>query len=277
MIYDALLAMDLPSELGPPLPTAARAGLENLLFTGRWASRRSHCSLSSAVVLARCCRALGALGFAGLTVRDDAGSVLAQAVPAALGRELEDRWPESLPPRWLEQPCELEMLGSLRDRGIAAAITLRYTPRHDPEHGALTGSLRALWDLRPTPGDEEAFRRSVQAALRGEASLRELASRLESRGEQLGLQTTRCLGEAFDGAPGATWGRVAVLHGYRDTPERFGDLLAGLPDEQRVILALLDARFAQSSTRWPAMDSSGVHGHLRQGQFVPSAEVLHVA
>ena len=277
MIYDALLAMDLPSELGPPLPTPPTKGIENLLFTGSWASRRGCCALSSAVVLARCCGVLGALGCTGLTVRDDAGSVLAQAVPAAMGRELADRWPEALPPSWQEQPCELEIMGSLRDRGIAAAITLRYTPRHDPEHGALTGSLRALWDLRHDPADEAAFQRSVEAALMGDGSLRELGRRLSSRGEHLALQSVRCLGEAFDAAPGATWGRVVVLQGYRDTPERFADLLAGVPDEQRVVLALLEARLASSQIRWPALDADGVQGHLRRGRFVPSAEVFHVA
>ncbi len=277
MIYDALLALDPCSELGPPLPTPAVTGLENLIFTGRWATRRANCPLSTAVVLARCSRVLGTLGCTGLVVLDDAGSVLAQAVPASLGGASCDRWPEGLPPRWLDQPCELELRGSLRERGIAAAVTLRYTPRHDPEHGAITGSLRALWDARPEPGDEEAFQRSVQAALSGEGALRELARRLNSRGEALAKDTVRCLSEAFEGAPGSTWGRVAALHGYREQPERFADLLAGLPEEQRALLALLEERLAHSGSRWPAIDANGVHGRLRRGVFEPSAEVLHVA
>jgi len=276
VIYDALLAMDLHSELGPTLPTPRLTGLENLLFTGRWGSRRKTCTLSSAVVLARCCRVLSTLGCSGLSVRDDAGSLLAQAVPADF-QDATARWPESLPPSWQEQPCELEILGSLQGRGIAAAITLRYTPRHDPEQGALTGSLRALWDVRPTAGEEEQFQRSMEAALMGEGSLRELSRRLTSRGEQLALETAQCLGEAFTASAGSTWGRVLVLHGYRERPERFADLLAGLPEERRLALALLEDRVGRSAARWPAMDAHGVHGHVKRGHFVPSAEVAHVA
>ncbi len=277
MIYDALLAMDLSSELGPPVPTPLLAGMENLLFTGRWASRRKHCTLSTAVVLARCCRALGAIGCRGISVRDDAGSLLAQAVPMELGVELQQRWPETLPPAWQEQPCELELCGTLHSRGVAAAVTLRYTPRHHPEHGALTGALRALWDVRPTPGDEQAFQRSLDAALATEGALRELHRRLERRGEQLSREAVACLSEAFDAPTGSTWGGVLALHGYRERPERFADLLAGLPEDRCAVLALLEQRLAESSRRWPAMDAEGVRGVLRRGEFVPTAEVAHVA
>lgn len=277
MIYDALLSLDLPTELGPPLPTPALTGLENLLFTGHWSTRRASCPLSTAVVLARCCRVLGAMGCAGLTVLDDAGCVLAQAVPATLDPSGEGRWPESLPPTWLEQPCELTVQGSLQGRGVAAAITLRYSPRHDPEHGALTGALRTLWDVCPTEGDEPGFQRSFEAALRDERSLRELSRRLRDRGAQLTTELMSGLEEAFDAGPGHSHGRVLALHGYREQPERFGDLLAGLPEPQRVTLALMEARLARSRARWPALDAAGVPGQLRRGHFVPSAEVAHVA
>jgi hypothetical protein len=277
VIYDALLSLDLPTELGPPLPTGAITGLENLLFTGRWASRRSTCPLSAAVVLARGCRVLGALGCAGLEVLDDAGCVLDQAVPAVLGDASEPRWPETLPPGWLEQPCELTLRGGLRERGVVAAVTLRYCPRHDPEHGALTGSLRALWDAGPAEGEEDGFRRSVEAALRDEHSLCELHRRLRDRGAQLTDTLIRGLEQAFDTALGHSHGRVLVLHGYRAQPERFADLLAGLPAPQRATIGLLEARVGRSPTRWPALDPTGVHGQLHRGRFVPSEEVADVA
>ena len=277
MIFDALLSLDLPTELGPPLPTPALTGLENLLFTGQWATRRATCSLSTAVVLARCCRVLGAMGCSGLTVMDDAGWVLDQAVPATLDPTGEGRWPESLPPRWLEQPCELTLRGGLQARGVAAAITLRYSPRHDPEQGALTGALRVLWDVCPCEGDEDGFQRSFEAALQDERSLRELSRRLRDRGAQLTASLVANLEEAFDAGPGHSHGRVLALHGYRERPERFEDLLAGLPEPQRVALALMEARLARSGSRWPALDDSGVPGQLRRGHFVPSAEVAHVA
>jgi hypothetical protein len=277
MIYDALLSLDLCTELGPPLPTSALTGLENLLFTGHWSTRRASCPLSGAAFLARCHRVLSAMGCAALEVQDDAGCVLRQTVPAAPGATCPSPWPEDLPPAWTDQPCELQLRGRLHNKGIVAAITLRYTPRHDPEHGALTGALRALWDVKPSSGDEAAFQRSFEAALADGHSLGELGRRLRDRGRQLTDQLMAKLEDAFDAVPGSSHGRLLALHGYRERPERFGDLLAGLPEAQRLTIALMEAHLARSDTRWAAIDAAGVHGHLRHGEFVPSAEVAHVA
>ncbi len=277
MIYDALVSLDLPTELGAPLPTSTLDAIENLLFVGHWKRRRASCPLSAAVVLARCHRVLSALGCRGLTVLDDAGSVLAQNIPASLGDGPEARWPESLPPSWQEQPCDLLLRASLAEGGVTAAVTLRYTPRHDPEQGALSGAVRALWDVQPRAGDEQAFQLSFDAALADERSLRELARRMRDRGDQLTRELVQGLEEAFDAGPCHSHGRVLALHGYRRQPQRFGELLAGLPDPQRLALALLEERLAQSLTRWPALDAHGVPGRLHRGRFVPTAEVAHVA
>ena len=70
---------------------------------------------------------------------------------------------------------------------------------------------------------------------------------------------------------------MVALHGYRERPERFADLLAGLPEARRLQLALFERALARSHRRWPALDAEGIPGHLHRGTFVPSAEVLHVA
>ncbi len=277
MIHESLISLDLPTQLGPPLPTNTLAAIENLLFVGHWSQRRASCPLSAAVVLARCHRVLSALGCRDFTVLDDAGCVLAQGIPAALGSAPEPRWPETLPPAWLEQPCELLIRASLTEGGVVAALTLRYTPRHDPEQGALTGAVRTLWDVRPREGAERSFRGSFEAALKDERSLRELARRMRDRGQQLTQDCVRGLEEAFEAGPGHSHGSLLALHGYREHPERFGELLAGLPEPPRLALALLEERLARSDARWPALDAHGVPGRLHRGRFVPTAEVAHVA
>ncbi len=277
MIYDALISMDLGSQLGPPLPTPPQRGLENLIFSGRWAERRASCPRSAAAVLARCMRVLREQGYRGLRVQDDAGTVLEQQVPALLGDEASQRWPEALPPRWCEQPCSLALRAQLHSGGAVAAVRLRYTPRHDPEQGALSGSLRALWDIGPKPDEPEAFARSLEAALQRERDLQELARRLRERGEQSCGALLRGLEEAFEAPPGSSWGRVLVLHGYGADPGRFADLLAGLPEDRRAQLPLLERRLRVSRGRWPALAPDGVPGHLHRGRFVPTAELHHVA
>lgn len=131
--------------------------------------------------------------------------------------------------------------------------------------------------MAPGPAGEEAFRASLDAALRDEAALRELCRRLAARGTDLAGRLLAALEEAFPASEGTDWGRMLVLHGYGAAPGRFADLLAGFPEERRRHLALLEARLARSPARWPALDASGVPGWVRQGRFVPDAEVLHVA
>ncbi len=277
MIYEALLVLDLPCSTTPPLPTPLMEGLENLLFTGRWARRRACCSMSPAVVLARCLRVLRERGYSGLRVQDDAGTVLNQAVIAELDDPGDPHWPEAIPQRWAEQPCELEIQGLVRAGGAVATLTLRHTPRHALEHSALSGTLRALWDVGPEPGREASFVQSFRAALADDSALAELTRRLRLRGETLSDEMVEGLAKAFAPATGNHWGRVLALHGFSTQPERFAPLLAGLPEDRRHQLALLEGRLAQSHARWPAVDPEGVSGQLRRGVFVPSAEVHRVA
>ena len=274
MLYDALLALDLPSRLGPPLPTPFARGLENLIFEGHWDERRAECELSGAAALARCMEALRACGFHGLALRDEAGELLA---PEAWSAEPGAWLPEALPPAWTEQPCGFALHASRAGGGICAALSLRYTPRFEPVQGALSGALRALWDLAPLAGQEAAFRASLDRTLEDETELRELARRVEGRGDALCEALLAGLTAAFEGATGARWGRVIALHGYREQPERFADLLAGIPEDRRLQLALLQERVARSPRRWPALDPGGVPGWLGRGSFVPSAEQTHVA
>lgn len=142
MIHDALLCLDLPAHLGPPLPTRALKGLENLLFTGRWATRRATTSVSTAAMLARSLAALRGLGFAEVHVMDDAGTVLDSAIAALPGDGT--RWPEALPPAWTEEPCALTVRAARSGDGVRAVATLRLTPRHEPAQAPVTGSLRTL-------------------------------------------------------------------------------------------------------------------------------------
>jgi hypothetical protein len=252
------------------------AGIENLLFSGRWASRRATCTVSAAGVLARGLASLRALGFARPEVRDDAGTVLEQAVWTPWEEGRFGRTPEALPPEWTGQPAALTLRAGLVRGGARAVATLRYTPRFPPEQAPLCGSLRTLWDVAPEPGAEEAFRASLDAALADEAALRELWRRTTARGAVLAEELCAALASAFDVR--GTWvGRTVVLAGYAAAPQRFADLLAGIPDERRAHLAPLEARFARSPARWPALDAEGVPGWVRRGGFESDAEVLHVA
>jgi hypothetical protein len=275
MIHDTLLCLDLPAHLGPPLPTRPLEGLENLLFTGRWATRRATTSVSTAAMLARGLAALRELEFGEVHVTDDAGTVLDQAVASLPGDGT--RWPEALPPTWTEQPCALTVRAARVGDGVRAVATLRLTPRYEPAQAPLAGSLRTLWDVGPGSGDEQTFGASFHAALRDERALRELCRRLTARGAVLAEGLLTALKEAFPHSDGTHWGRLLVLHGYGAQPGRFADLLAGVPEERRHHLALLEARLAESPSRWPALDAAGVPGWVHRGRFVPDAEVLHVA
>jgi len=277
MLHDALLALDLPSSLGPALPTSFPEGLENLLFTGQWASRRATCAASTAGVLARGLATLRSLGFAHPEVRDDAGTVLDQAIWTPLGEGPGARWPETLPPEWTRQPCVISVRAGLVQGGARSVATLRYTPRFPPEQAPLTGAVRTAWDVAPGPEGTGAFQASFDAALRDGGAVRALWRRIEARGAAVAGSLCGALAEAFGGCGGTWTGRTVALHGYAAAPQRFGDLLAGIPEDRRVHLALLEARLARSRARWPALDGEGVPGWVRLGRFEPDAEVLHVA
>jgi hypothetical protein len=263
MLYDALITLDLPQQVGPPLPTGLWDGLERLLFTGSWSRRAATCTLSSAAVLAGCHAALRALppdGPPTLQVVDDAGELLdLSASPDRWGAE-PARWAEILPPRWTDEPCAFRLRASFEEGGFAVVVLLRHTPRHDLEHAALGGALRVLW--APESADERLTRRVVGAGTR-------LARLLQLEGDRLVAALTDALRARF-GAEPSHRGQVVVPIG---DARGFGDLLQGFPERATAALAPIADTL---EGWWPALAADGVEGRWREGEFVPTAEVAHV-
>lgn len=264
MLYDALLTLDLPHRVGPPLPTGFWDGCERLLFTGVWARRAATCTLSSAAVLAGChaaLRTLPAEGPPAFRVVDDGGELLdLSAAPERWG-EAPDPWAEVLPPRWTEEPCAFRIRATFEEGGFAVVVLLRHAPRHDLEHAALSGAVRVLW--APEATDERLARRVTGAGAR-------LARLLSLEGDRVTRALADALEARFGAAPTAR-DRVVVL---ADGPGGgFGDLLDGFPERAtaavRPIASALDGW-------WPALAADGIEGRWRDGVFVPTAEVARV-
>jgi hypothetical protein len=121
MLYDAWLATELPTTIGPPLPTPFWDGLPRLLFSGAWYRRAATCTLSSAAVLAGSYGALRGAGAAPVfEIVDDAGELLdLSAVPENWG-EAPPPWAELLPPRWTTEPCAFRLRATWQEGGFAA-------------------------------------------------------------------------------------------------------------------------------------------------------------
>ena len=276
MLFIGLLSLDLPSRLGPPLSTRCLEGVENLLFRGRLKTRRAECRLSAGAVLAGCYGVLRQLGAQQLLIRQDADEALDLRVRCERYGEAPPPWPELLPAPWCEQPSAFVLRARLRTAGTAAALRLRYAPRHEPEHGALRGSLRLIWDLAPHAGREERFPQDLLASLSGSQDLRRLERRLRQQGQDLLETLVASLEAAFEGASGASFAQVRVLSGYGAQPQRFVELLEDLPLRACAQLPLLEERLARDPAHWPALDAQGVPGRLHSGRFTPVAEVLDV-
>lgn len=279
MIYDGLISIDLRSTLGPALETTPADGLARLLFEGRWRRRRAECALSGAAVLAGCYRAIGGLAPTSLSLRGDADELLSLSVPPQRWGEAPPPWAERLPPAWTTEPCDFTLRARLAPpeaswggTAIRAVLQLRYTPRHDPEVGALVGSLRALWTVSP-PADEpeEEVGRSLAATFASDGALAGLASGLESWGEHLSRQLCQALEGALEGAHASQRGRVVTLWDTRAAPERFGEILAGFEPEDRLAMAAVLERMERSGRTWPALGPDGVEGKLRRGRFEAAA------
>jgi len=267
MLYDSLFSLDLPSRPGPPVHDGH--AVENLLFTGRLRALYADCTLSSAAVLGRCYRAARDVGLNDVRVLTDADEVVQLPIrPTGPGA----RWPDRLPPEWTDQPCDFGMRATGRDRGLITVLQLRYTPRHRPECGALTGALRLLWDVAPATG---RFGAALVSALGGDLS--ELQRRLDANGHAQLRTLLSHLRAAFEGAQSSSRGGGVLLHGYARRPNAFADLLAGFPAPCLEQLPVLE-RIAQIDRgRWPAVDSRGVRGRLVGERFVPVEEVSHAS
>jgi hypothetical protein len=274
MLYDGLICASLPSRLGAPTTTGALDGLERLLFQGRWRGRRAECTLSGAAALAGCYRAVRALDPTQIRVLGDAEELLSlTATPAGWG-EAPGPWAERLPPSWTRQPCEFTLQARLAPRAavwprsrVIAALGLRYTPRHDPEAGALVGSLRALW----VPAAEEDFERDLSAALAEPAALEILRRSLMAWGEALSEQLAEGLEAALEGAQVSRSGRAVALWGYGEQPGRFDELLVGFEEGDRRALGPISARVGEGGD-WPALGADGVEGRARRGRFEAAVE-----
>lgn len=276
MIFDALLALDLPATLGPPLPTPALDGLERWLFTGRWLRRVSTCTLSAGAVLARSLTALRTLGPWTLTLQDDAAVTLALPLASPDWGVAPASWPERLPARWTTEPCDFQLQATRIAEHCATAITVRHQPRHADEAGALVAAVRVAWSVPqdPDPGSAEA---RLGATLGSEAALGRLRDGLARHGEQTLDALAAALAEAFPGAVPASHHDVRVLHGIADDPNAFSDRLAGLGSDATGLLPGITARVLLSGRPWSALDARGVPGRIDGGRFHPNTltQVTH--
>ncbi len=269
MLFDALLALDLPATLGPPLPTPLLEGLEQWLFEGRWHRRRATCTLSAGVVLARCLGALREVGPFELALRSDAEELVELPLASPSWGEPPASWPERLPPRWTTQPCDFALSASRVVDHASEAVHLRFQPRHVREAGGLVAAVRVAWSVPPRE-DQAATQRDLAHTLRGARELRDLEDRTERRGERLAEALARALESRF-GTGRASWqGRVVLAHGLSEAPERFDDLLAGLSDDARHLCAGVEGLAAATRAEFAAVDERGIPGRLRGGTFTPN-------
>lgn len=269
MIYDALLTVALPSTAGPPLPTDWLDGFERMLFHGRWSRRVATCDLASATVLARCHAALRDVPHTGLAIDGDADELLSLRIaPPGWGRP--DPWAERLPPRWTTEPCDFRLRTSWSTEHLHVALTLRYTPRHDPEVGALTGGLRAAWRVAEDVPD---LARALYVTLDddGLAAVRRLVA---IEGSRIATGLLDGLRTRFTDREDASEIRERTVVPVE--PEAMVELLAGLPDRAIAVLAAIAAEARRSGRWWPALDRHGVPGWLGRDRFAPAAEVSDV-
>ena len=274
MLYDGLISVDLPSRLGPPLPATPSQRLERLLFEGSWHRRRAECTASAAAVLAGCYQALKSLSPTSVTLLDDADEVLSLTVMGEDWGDAPAPWAEQLPAAWLTEPCAFTLRARLAPEGAAwdgsairAVLSLRYSPRHDPEVGALVGSLRAVWTVEERE-DVEHTQRDLDATLADFGAAKAIQLALGAWGERVAEQAEEALEASLEEARVSRFGRVVALWGIGEEPERFDRRLAGFEAEDRLALAALAQRAAEGREDWPAIGPDGVEGRIRRGRFV---------
>jgi hypothetical protein len=270
MIYDGLISVSLPARLGPPVATGWLEGLERLLFEGRWGARRATCGLSSAAALAGVYAAVRGLDPVAVEVDSDADEALSLSMTPATWGAAPPPWPELLPPAWTAGPCAFRLRARLARPQLTGAITLRFTPRHDPAVGALVGALRLAW--APAADTETPDRpASLRASVDGAERLGRLEARLSAWGEALGAQLEAGLLESLDGARVRRDGRAVVLWGIGDAPGRFAEVTAGLEGAAAGLAA--SAASAARAGAWAAVGPDGGRGRVTGGAFESVAEV----
>jgi len=276
VIFDGLLALDLPATPGPPLETPTLEGLERWLFTGRWHRRASTCAVSSGAVLARVLTTLRAQGTWHFRLQDDAGVLLDLPLASPKWGQDPASWPERLPPRWTDQPCDFQLLAHRVEGHAAEAISVRFQPRHDVEHGALVAAVRLAWSPPQDPDPTQATR-DLLVTLGNDGALLALAGALGARGEGRLAALGQGLSARFGAASWSGDGQVRTLHGLGGDANAFSDLLAGLGPDAAHLAAAIEARLAHSARSWPALDVRGVPGRLQEGVFHPNTlrEVTH--
>jgi len=269
VIFDGLLAVDLPATPGPPLATSSLDGLNRWLFTGRWHRRASTCALSSGAVLARVLTTLREQGTWTLSVQDDAGVLLDLPLASKDWGVAPASWPERLPAAWTLQPCDFQLLAQRVDGHTAEAITVRFQPRHEAETGALVAAVRLAWSV-PLPEDEAQRNRDLLHTLDSDDALDHLARTLRLRGEARLRALADGLSARSGGPAHLLAPQVHTLAGLAEAPNAFSDLLAGLGDDAARLAAEVERRLSFSTRSWPALDARGVPGRLQRGVFHPN-------
>ncbi len=263
MLYDALLTLDLPREIGPPLSTGFWEGLERWLFTGSWSRRVATVRASNAAVLASAYASLRQIGSRpALEIVDDAGELLDLGVPSEGWGDDPAPFVEALPERWTQEPCDFRVRASWRDDQLATVAVLRHTPRHDTEQAALSGAVRVLWAPQSTGAELEARLATAGAA-------RRLAALLTLHGDRTVEALQADLAQRLGGRGTH---RSRVLIPVEDGGGGFSEIYRGFPPEAIEAAAVVEEAL---TGWWPALSSSGIEGRVRDGQFVPVAEVIH--
>ncbi len=255
MIYEAMIAVDLPEVLGPGRVTPLAEGLERMLFSGRFLRRDARVSCSAGWVLARCHRALRGQGFA-VRALSDAEEVEVAVAPARWGEQ--PVWAEVLPAAWTTEPADFVLEAARRRVGLAAALRIRHAVRRPLGQPAVVASLR----LAVAPDGEDPERLDATADRLAPAWLRRV---LDAHGERASAALCDALAAELEGR--AAWhGRAKVLVGPLDEHR---ERTRGLPASALALLERIDV----SAGRWPAADGRGVEGRLDGGRFVPLTEV----
>ena len=250
MVYDILLSVRLPQQLGAALPTFWWEQIENLLFTGERLNYRRECHLSGGSVLAQCYEALSQLEFEQFRVRSEGQVILdRQVVPETIGKT--PVWANLLPPAWEKEPVDFVLSAHWQGAGARAVVQLAYVPLGK---SPLVGSLRLIWDAVPGEGDFEA---NLRASFAGPYELGRLSRLLSAVGEE------RCerLADVFVGLGELSYdGEILVFDGK---PEEYREFLDGFEPEELKALPFL--RLQATSGRWRVLAPTGVRYELVNG------------
>ncbi len=260
MIYEALISQQLPTNLGEPVRGSFVASLRALWLHGSPRVGARTCRLSAARVLAGCAQALRAAGFRELEVLSDAGELLGDV-------RLHDDGLMDLPPSWSEEACAFRVRAKGSRQHLALTASLRFTPRLQHPGGPLVGSVRALW--RPEAHAPDSVRRTLRSE-----GLRAVHDAVTSHGDDATSTLAEALTAALD-TP-VSWRAETRVPWMTDGLRDFGARLQGFDPRALEVLELTAAYANADSHGLPALASDGTQGRLRQGRFIPLAEVRDV-